>query len=62
MALININNEVKDKILNVGQLIELLEKCPKDALVYHEGCDCYGEADRVEFDESDNTILIGRCN
>ncbi len=52
----------KGKQLTVGELIELLLKCPKDAMVLHEGCDCFGEADRVEFDKVRNEILIGRCN
>lgn len=62
MANTNVKPEVKGKILTVAELIELLKLCPQDAKVYHEGCDCYGEADRVEYDDSDNTILIGRCN
>ena len=57
----NIKEEIKDKQLTNGELIELLQTLPKDALVWHEGCDCYGKADRVEYDDSDNTILIGRC-
>lgn len=52
--------EVHGKQLTVAELIELLKECPADALVWHEGCDCWGAADRVEYDESDNSILIGR--
>ncbi len=51
----------KEGQLNVAELIALLEKQPKDAIVYSEGCGyCYGKADRVEYDESDNSILISR--
>ena len=62
MANTNVKPEVEGKILTVAELIELLKLCPQDAKVYHEGCDCYGQADRVEYDDSDNSILIGRCN
>ena len=48
--------------LTVSELISLLQKQPQDALVWHEGCDCYGATDRVEYDPSDNSILITRCN
>ena len=48
--------------LIVKELIELLKEQPSDAIVWHEGCDCWGAADRVEYDSEDNTILIGRCN
>jgi len=48
--------------LTVAELIEKLKEVPQDALVWHEGCDCYGAADRVEYDQSDNSIIIGRCN
>lgn len=61
MGYINIKEEVKNKQLTNGELIELLQTLPKDALVWNEGCDCWGEADRVEYDEDDNSILIGRC-
>jgi hypothetical protein len=56
----NIKEEIKGKQLTNGELIELLQTLPKDALVWHEGCDCWGEADRVEYDDTDNSILIGR--
>ena len=58
----NIKPEIKGKQLTNGQLIELLQTLPKEALVWHEGCDCLGEADRVEFCKEKNEILIGRCN
>jgi hypothetical protein len=61
MGCININEEIKNKQLTNGELIELLKTLPTDALVWHEGCDCWGEADRVEYDKDDNSILIGRC-
>mgnify|MGYP007017175434 CR=1 FL=1 len=48
--------------MTVSELIEELKKQPQDALVYHEGCDCYGAAKGVTFDEHDGTVLIGRCN
>jgi len=47
--------------LTVAQLIKLLERMPKDARVWHEGCDCLGAADGVELDD-DGTVLISRCN
>ena len=40
----------KDGQLTVLELIKLLKKQPKDSLVWHEGCDCHGAADRVEYD------------
>ena len=48
--------------LTVEELIKLLEQQPKDALVWHEGCDCTGAADRVDYDPDDHSITIGRCN
>lgn len=55
-------NDVKGKQLTVKELITLLLKCPEDYLVWHEGCDCWGEADRVEIRKDCKEILIGRCN
>jgi len=52
----------KDGQLTVAELIKLLKKQPKNALVWHEGCDCHGAADRVEYDKRHKTVLIGRCN
>jgi hypothetical protein len=60
MEYINVKPEVHTKQLTVGELIELLKLCPQEALVYHEGCDCWGEADRVELAAADNSVLIGR--
>ncbi len=34
--------------MTVKELIEALQKLPPDLVVWHEGCDCYGEADKVE--------------
>jgi len=51
-----------DNILNVSELIDLLKKQPQNALVYHEGCDCIGSADGVEYNKSDNTVMITRSN
>jgi hypothetical protein len=48
--------------ITVAQLIELLKQQPPDAKVWHEGCDCWGMADRVEYDADDNTVLITRSN
>ena len=48
--------------MTVAELIAELQKQPQDALVWHEGCDCYGAAHGVEYDASDNTVMIGRCN
>jgi hypothetical protein len=48
--------------LTVAELIDLLKQQPQEALVWHEGCDCYGAADRVKYDETDGSVLIGRCN
>lgn len=55
------NTSLPDQ-LTVKELIELLKEQPQDALVWHEGCDCYGAADGVNYDEKDNTVLITRCN
>lgn len=49
-------------ILNVAELIDLLKKQPQDALVWHEGCDCYGTAVGVEYESKDNSVLITRSN
>lgn len=38
------NTEKSQKQLTVGELIELLKTFPSDDLVWHEGCDCWGEA------------------
>jgi hypothetical protein len=46
--------------LTVTELIERLRRMPQSAEVITEGCDCYGDAVDVEFDESDNTVLIRR--
>lgn len=46
--------------LTVAELVELLMKEPQDALVWHEGCDCYGAANGVTYDKDDNSVLIGR--
>lgn len=54
--------EKQMKQLTVAELIELLKAMPQDALVFHEGCDCYGEANGVVFDETDKTVLITRNN
>lgn len=48
--------------LTVGELIEELKKHPQDALVWHEGCDCWGAADVVTYDALAHTVLIERCN
>lgn len=34
----------RDNQLTVKQLIEILSKLPQDAIVWTEGCDCYGIA------------------
>ena len=48
--------------LTVEELIDILKEMPKDAVVWHEGCDCYGAGNGVEYDEKDNSILITRCH
>lgn len=48
--------------MTIAELIKELEKLPQDALVWHEGCDCNGAANSVTYDESDNSVMIGRCN
>ena len=47
--------------LTVKELINILRKFPKDALVWHEGCDCWGKADGVR-ELDNNEILITRSN
>ena len=48
--------------MTVAELIAELQKQPQDALVWHEGCDCYGAANGVEIDKHDGSVLITRCN
>lgn len=48
--------------VTVAELIAELQKHPQDALVWHEGCDCYGAASNVTYDAGDNSVMIGRCN
>lgn len=52
----------QERQLTVAELIALLQKQPQDAIVFHEGCDCLGVADSVEYDASDNSVTIGRSN
>lgn len=52
----------KEGQVTVAELISELQKMPQDALVWHEGCDCYGAASTVSYDGEDNTVLIARCN
>lgn len=54
---------IKGKQITVKELISLLQKCPQGIPVWHEGCDCWGEADRVEIgkDSEGEYVLIGRC-
>ena len=48
--------------VTVAELIAELQKQPQDALVWHEGCDCYGAASEVTYEAEDNTVTIARCN
>jgi hypothetical protein len=54
--------QAKEKQLTVAQLIELLKQQPPDAKVWHEGCDCWGMADGIDYYAHDNEILITRSN
>ena len=55
--------DYKDKgQLTVAELIELLKQQPQDALVWHKINNDYDAANRVEYDEKDNTVLIDRCD
>lgn len=55
----------KDKygyeVLTVAELIEMLQAMPQDAMVFHEGCDCIGNAHKVIL-ENDGTVMITRSN
>ena len=51
------NTEKSQKQLTVGELIEVLKAFPLDALVWHEGCDCWGKANGVE-DASDSKEIV----
>lgn len=51
----------EEKQLTVSELIEALSKMPQGALVWHEGCDCFGKADGVRV-YHDGTVLITRSN
>jgi hypothetical protein len=49
--------------LNVAQLIELLKAQPQDALMYVEGCDCWGKAVEVRwtqdrYEGNDNMVVV----
>ena len=55
-------NKYGDEQLTVKELIVLLKQMPQDALVFHEGCDCTGSADNVEYEASDHSVLITRSN
>jgi len=56
------SQKFEKKQLTVKELIELLQKMPQDALVWHEGCDCFGKADGVVYRESRNSVLITRLD
>ncbi len=47
--------------LTVKELIALLEKMPPEAVVWHEGCDCYVKANGVCL-QADMEVLITRSN
>ena len=49
-----------DGHLTVADVLRLLEKMPKDALVFSDGCDCIGETMDVDYHASDNTVLMSR--
>lgn len=57
-----IDNYQEQGQMTVAELIAELAKCPQDALVWHEGCDCMGAANSVKYESSDNTVMITRCN
>jgi len=46
--------------MKVKELIAELEKMPPDAEVSTEGCDCYGDVEKVTFHESSVRILLWR--
>lgn len=50
----------------VSELIVFLQAMPPDALVWHEGCDCWGAANGVELKNDDDGkgdyVLITRGN
>lgn len=48
--------------LTVSELISRLGKMPPDALVWHEGCDCMGAADGIQFDRDRKIVLITRID
>lgn len=52
-------DEFGNDTLSVGELIEMLEKYPREFLVYTEGCDCIGNADGVE-KQGEQAIIITR--
>jgi hypothetical protein len=55
-------NYIKDGQLTVEQLIEKLKQQPPEAVVWHEGCDCWGAANGVVYDEKEKIVLITRIN
>ena len=52
--------EPEEKPLTVTELIRLLQSCSKDKVISMQGCDCYGEAGRVEEDDEEVTIMRPR--
>ncbi len=47
----------EDQLTN-AQLVELLKQKPPESLAWFEGCDGPRRVDGVEYDGSDNTVII----
>lgn len=54
------SNPFCEKQLTVAELMTLLSTCPKDAVVFTEGCDCWGDAFGVEIQNGGTSVLITR--
>ena len=46
--------------MKVKHLIRELQKCPPEAEVWTEGCDCQGESFSVEIQKRDGSVMINR--
>jgi hypothetical protein len=52
-------NLCDDQLTN-DKLIKMLKKFPGDLPVWHEGCNCYGAANKVVYDAGVGGLLIKR--
>jgi hypothetical protein len=48
--------------MKVRELVELLQRCPQDAEVFTEGCDCEGDVVLVEIHRTGGSVLLCRSS